>query len=141
MPVPWTNTEIQLLAERAYQLHLQGKHLDAAIIFEGLLAIDPRNVYCLEALAALSLKLGSAEDAFEYADRALALSPNRVEALACRCEANVLLNRFPVAQQDLELMEQLGAKAHVARLTMRIASAAKSSSNLLPDATSRELDR
>ncbi len=141
MPVPWTNAEIELVAERAYQLHLQGKHLDAAIIFEGLLAIDPRNVYCLEALAALSLKLGSAEDALEYADRALASSPDRVEALACRCEANVLLNRFVEAQHDLELMKLLRAKAHVARLTMRIASAGKLSSNLLPDATSRELDR
>ncbi|HEX4772171.1 MAG TPA: hypothetical protein VH351_15150 [Bryobacteraceae bacterium] len=141
MAVPWTNAEIELLAERAYQLHLQGKHSDAVIIFEGLLAIDPRNVYCLEALAALSLKLGSSEDALEYAARALAFSPDRVEALACRCEANVRLNRFAEAQQDLESMKQLRAKAPVARFTMRIASANNSSSNLLPDATSRELDR
>jgi predicted Zn-dependent protease len=138
---PWTNGEIELVAERAYQLHLQGKHLDAAIIFEGLLAIDPHNVYCLEAMAALSLKLGSPEDTLEYADRVLAFSPNQVEALACRCEANVLLNRFAEAQQDLESMKQLRAKAHVARLTMRIANAGKNSSNLLPDATVRQLDR
>ncbi len=78
MPATWTNGEIELVAERAYQLHLQGKHADAAIIFEGLLAIDPRNLYCLEALAALSLKLGSAEKALQYADRALALSPKAV---------------------------------------------------------------
>lgn len=141
MPAPWTNREIELVAERAYQLHLQGKHLDAAIIFEGLLAIDPRNVYCLEAMAALSLKLGSAQDALEYADRALAFSPNQVEALACRCEANILLNRFDEAQQDVESMKRLRAKAHVARLAMRIANAEKFSSNLLPDATPRELDR
>ena len=141
MPVPWTNAEIELVAERAYELHLQGKHSDAAIIFEGLLAIDPRNVYCLQALAALSLKLGSLEDALEYADRALAFSPDCVEALACRCEVNVLLSRFAEAQQDLELMKHLRAGTHVARLDMRIASAENSSSNLLPDATSRELNR
>ncbi len=141
MPVPWTNAEIELVAERAYHLHLQGKHLDATIIFEGLLAIDPRNVYCLEALAALSLKLGSAEDAFEYADRALAFSTDRVEALACRCEANVLLNRFAEAQQDLESIKQLRGETHVERLTMRIASAGRFSANFLPDATSRERNR
>jgi predicted Zn-dependent protease len=141
MAAPWTNVEIELLAEWAYQLHLQGKHSDAAIIFEGLLAIDPRNVYCLEALAALSLKSGSAEDALEYADRALALSPDRVEALACRCEANVRLSRFAEAQQDLEGMKQLREEVPAARFSMRIASAGNSSSNLLPDATSRELDR
>lgn len=141
MPVPWTNAEIELVAERAYQLHLQGKHSDAAIIFEGLLAIDPRNLYCLEALAALSLKLGSAEDALDYADRALEFSPDRVEARACRCEANVLLNHFAEAQQDLELLRRLRAETQVARLAMRIASATKLSSNLLPDATSQELNR
>ncbi len=141
MPASWTNTEIQLVAELAYQLHLQGKHQDAAIILKGLLAIDPRNVYCLEALAALSLKLGSAEEALEYANRALDFSPNQVEALACRCEANVLLNRFAEAQQDLESMRQLPAGAHVIRLAMRIANAERYLSNLSPDATLRELDR
>ena len=137
----WSNGEIELVADLAYQLHLQGKHVDAATIFEGLLAIDPRNIYCLEALAALSLKIGSAEDALEYANRALAFSPKQLEALACRCEANVLLNRFAEAQQDVESLEHLGAKAHSARLTMRIANAKKFSPDLLPDATSRELDR
>jgi len=137
----WTNGEIELVAERAYQLHLQGKHVDAAIIFEGLLAIDPRNLYCLQALAALSLKLGSAEKALQYADRALALSPRDLEALACRCEANILLNRLAAARQDLEAINRLRAKSHAARLSLRIAQAEKFSSNLLPDATSPELDR
>ena len=141
MSVPWTDAEIELVAERAYELHLQGKYLDATTIFNGLLAIDPRNVYCLEALAALSLKLGLAENALDNANRALAFSPGRVEALACRCEANLLLNRFAAAQQDLELMKQLRANAHVARLAMRIASAGKFLSNSLPDTTSQEVGR
>ena len=141
VPASWTNAEIELVAERAYQLHLQGKHLDATIIFEGILAIDPENVYCLKALAALSLKLGSPEDVLKYADRALTLSPNEVEALACRCEANILLNRIADAQRDLESIRRLRAEAHVVRLAMRIASVGKSPSNLLPDATSRELER
>lgn len=127
MPAAWTSTEIELVAERAYHLHLQGKHLDAATIFEGLLAIDPRNLYCLKALAALSLKLGSAESALHYAERALELSHNQVDALACRCEANVLLNRLAAAREDLEAIKQFRAKTHAARLTLRIASAEKNS--------------
>jgi predicted Zn-dependent protease len=141
MAASWTTEEIELVAERAYQLHLQGKHLDAAIIFEGLLAVDPRNVYCMEALAALSLKLGSPENALEYANHALAFAPSQVEALACRCEANLLLNRFAAAQQDLESIEELQAKTHVARLTMRIANAKKISPDSPLHTTSRELER
>jgi predicted Zn-dependent protease len=141
VPASWTIAEFQLVAELAYELHLQGKDHDAAIIFEGLLALDPRNVYCLESLAALSLKLGSAAEALHYADRALQLSPNQVKALACRGEANVLLSRLKEAEDDLESMKQLSAHAQVARLGMRIANAERSSSNLLPDATLRELDR
>jgi predicted Zn-dependent protease len=141
MAAAWTNEEIELVAERAYQLHLQGKNEDALTIFEGLLTIDPRNVYCLQAVAALNLSSGSVEKAVEYASRALAFSPKLVEALACRCEANVTLRRLTPAQQDLESLRQLRAGAHVARLAMRLASASKSSTNLLPDATMPQLDR
>ena len=141
MAAPWSNAEIELVAERAYQLHLQGKDTEAAILFKGLLAIDPRNLYCLNALAALSLKLGSPEQALTYADRALAFSPNQIDALACRCEANIILNRLPEAQHDLESLKRLPARTHVARLGMRLAAAGDFSSNLLPDATSRELER
>jgi predicted Zn-dependent protease len=135
LPATWTNAEIELLAERAYQLHLQGKHSDASIIFEGLLAIDPRNVYCLQALAALSLRLGSAQDAIQYADRALALAPDSLEALACRCEANVCLGRYSEAHQDLLRLKTMEAKTQVTRLRMRIASAEKFGFRGLPDAT------
>jgi hypothetical protein len=40
----WTADEIQLIAQRAYDLHLQGKNSDAFEIFAGLVAIDPENV-------------------------------------------------------------------------------------------------
>jgi predicted Zn-dependent protease len=141
MPVSWTDAEIELVAERAYELQLQGKYLDAAALFEGLLAIDPRNLYCLEALAALSLKLGSAENALEYANRALALLPGQVKALSCRCEANLLLNNFAAAQEDFQSMKQPESNVQVARLAMRIANAGKLPPNSLPDTTSQEVDR
>ena len=136
MPAHWSNEEIELLAERAYQLYLQGKNEDARIIFEGLIAIDPRNVYCLEALASLHLLLGSVQLAVDYADRALAFSPRRVNALACRCEGNLRLGRLQPAQQDLEVLAQLRAEAQVARLAIQLANAKKFAVNLLPGATS-----
>ncbi len=140
MAAAWTNDEIELVAELGYELHLQGKNREARVIFEGLLAVDPRNLYCLEALAALNLALGEPTQAVECASRALALSPNRIEALASRCEGNVLLYRFMHAQRDLEALKQLEAP-QVARLGMRIASAQKLSTSLLSDATLPEPDR
>lgn len=141
MQIAWTTEEIELVAERAYQLHLQGKDREALTIFEGLIAINPRNVYCLEALAALHLKIGMPEQAVDYATRALAFSPKAIEALVCRCEANIALNRLALAQQDLDTLRGLRSNAQVARLKMRITHAAKFLKKLLPEATFRSLDR
>lgn len=128
----WTEEEIDLVAERAYQLHLQGRDQEALTIFEGLVTIDPRNVYCLEALASLYLKANAAERAVDYASRALAFSPRAINAIACRCEANVILNRIALAQQDLEMLRGLRANTQVARLNMRITHATRSSQKKLP---------
>jgi predicted Zn-dependent protease len=141
MPSPWTAEELGLVAERAYQLHLQGRDQEALTIFEGLVTIEPRNVYCLEALAALQLKAGAADRAVDYASRALAFSPRAIDAMACRCEANVMLNRITLAQQDLEMLKGLRANTQVARLNMRINHATKSSKKLLSDATLPPIDR
>lgn len=137
----WTDREIELIAERAYQLHLQGRNQDAFVIFEGLLAIDPQNVYCLQALASLYLMFDAPQKAVEYASQALAFSPGHIEALACRCEAYLRLKQFGAAQQDLELLKRSYAPAYVAQLTMRMTSAKRFSTNWLLDATTPELER
>jgi tetratricopeptide (TPR) repeat protein len=137
----WTKDEIDLVAERAYELCQQGKYREAFTIFEGLLAIDTRNVYCLESLAALCLTLGSPESALEYATAALTFSPRSPEALTRRCEAYLLLGRITPAQQDLDVLRQLRVNAQVRRLTLRMANTVKNANNLLPRATIRQIER
>lgn len=141
MSQAWTREEIELVMERAYELCLQGKHQDGFIIFEGLLALDPGNVYCLESMAALSLTMGEPQNAIDYATLALTFAPRQTEALAKRCEANVILGRLGAAQQDLEALRLLRANAHVKRLSLRMAHAGKSQNNLPPRATLRQLER
>ena len=43
MMLEWTEEDIYLVAQYAYELHLEGYNYDAAVIFEGLLAINPDN--------------------------------------------------------------------------------------------------
>jgi hypothetical protein len=49
----WSQEEIYYIAERAYRLYLQGRLREAAILFAGLIAIDPENAYCRRALASI----------------------------------------------------------------------------------------
>jgi predicted Zn-dependent protease len=119
----WTADEIQLIAQRAYDLHLQGKNFDALQIFAGLVAIDPQNVYCLDALTALSLALNQPEQALHYASALLRTAPHHTEAIARRCEANIRLHRLEDAQRDLELLKQAGATTHYNRMNMRVDAA------------------
>ena len=38
----WTEEDIYRIAERGHSLHLQGRYREAAVIFQGLIAVDPR---------------------------------------------------------------------------------------------------
>jgi predicted Zn-dependent protease len=119
----WEADEIQLIAQRAYDLHLQGKNADALQIFAGLIEIDPQNAYCLDALTALSLAMDQPEQALQYASALLSTSPHQTDAIARRCEANIRLHRLEDVQRDLELLKQAGAMAHYNRVNMRMDTA------------------
>jgi Flp pilus assembly protein TadD len=56
----WTPEEIYLLADRGYAFYRQGCYEEAAVIFDGLVTLDPLNAYCRTALAAVCLALGDA---------------------------------------------------------------------------------
>ena len=116
----WTQEDLYLIASRAYDLYLEGRLEDAAEIFEGLLAIDKGDPYCLEALAAISLALNRPEDAVHYATVLLADWPAHRDALARRCEAHIQLNMRDEAERDLQTLTQLRAFAHQRRLQLRL---------------------
>ena len=93
----WTEEDVYLVAERAHALHLQGCHREAAILLEGLTAVDPKNAYCHDALAAMYLALDQPQQAILAASAVLRLTPNHIEARARRCEAYVQLRKFEEA--------------------------------------------
>jgi len=68
----WTRDDIYRICERGYSLHQQGRYREAAVIFDGLIAVDPDNDYCRDALAAALLALGEAQRAVEQLDTVLA---------------------------------------------------------------------
>jgi tetratricopeptide (TPR) repeat protein len=121
----WTPEDAYLVAESAYELYLEGKIEEAAIIFEGLLAIDPGNSYCCDAMAAISLSLGRPEDTVRHASEALKVAPAHFEALSRRCEAYLQLGRLEAAKRDLAALDQLKAAPHRWRMRVRLENVAR----------------
>src|SRR5690242_5345901 len=93
----WTPEEIYRIAERGHGLHLQGRYVEAAIIFEGLVAADPDNRYCRDALAAAWLALDRPENAIEQLDYWLMREPSDLGMRARRLEAFLMAGDFPSA--------------------------------------------
>jgi thioredoxin-like negative regulator of GroEL len=65
MQPAWTDEEIYLIAERGYDLAMQGRYEYANILFEGLVAAAPANLYARRALAAILIKQGRHNDALQ----------------------------------------------------------------------------
>ena len=118
----WTDQDIYLIAERAHALYLQGRYREAAIIFEGLVAVAPENAYCREALAALYLLLDQPERALAQLNDLLARQPGHVTARARRCEAWLRTGRAEEARRDFERIRGDVAPSCGARLRLLLES-------------------
>jgi predicted Zn-dependent protease len=121
----WTREDVYLIAECAYGMYLEGKIDEAAVIFEGLLALDPNNLYCRDALTAISLVLGRPEDAVAHASELLELVPTHFDSLARRCEAYLQLHRIDAAKRDLEALDRIKARSHRRRMSLRFENATR----------------
>lgn len=53
----WSREERYYIAERAYRLYLEGFLREAALLFAGLVSIDPNDAYCRQALATIRTAL------------------------------------------------------------------------------------
>ena len=122
--VTWTEEDIYRIAERGHSLHLQGCYREAAVIFQGLVAADPENHYCREALAAAWLALEEPERAIEQLDTLLAREPGDLVVRARRLEAYVAAGNFPEAIRDFEFLEHLLPPQQVRRLALSLESTA-----------------
>src|SRR5215831_8388258 len=116
----WTPEEIYLLADRGYAFYRQGRYQEAAIIFDGLTALDPLNSYCRTALAAVCLALGDAPRAVNELSFLLNHNPADHDARARRCEAYCELRSWAEARQDLAILRRNGERNHVPRLSWRL---------------------
>jgi tetratricopeptide (TPR) repeat protein len=102
----WTEEEAFLVAERGHALLLQGRYKEATIIFEGLVALDPSNVYCVNALAALYIRQGKIVGAIELLTRILEIYPNDVDTRARRCEALLMVGHVKEARKDWDALSR-----------------------------------
>ena len=105
----WQPEEYQLMMMLGYTLHEQGRSEEAAVIFEGLLSLDPRNAYCHSALGAAYLRMDQDEKALTHLNLALQLDARDISAYINRAELFMKQKEYKTAQTDLEMAIKIGA--------------------------------
>lgn len=105
----WESQEYQLMLMLGYTLHEQGRSQEAAIIFEGLISLDPRYAYCHSALGAAYLRLEQDEKALTHLNMALQLDGRDISAYINRAELMMKQKNYKQAQADLEMAIKVGS--------------------------------
>jgi len=119
----WTEEDVYLIAEVGHSLHMQGHYREAAVIFQGLVAVDPENRYCLDALAAAWLALGKPERAFAHINSLLAREPADLSVRVRRLEAYLQIGKTAAAAMDFAFLEHLLPAGEIRRLELRLEAA------------------
>jgi tetratricopeptide (TPR) repeat protein len=96
-----TEDELYAIANQGYFLFLQGKTESARVIFEGLVAVNPRNPYYYRALGAIYWRLGEPQKAIKQFTYAIRVGPKDVSSYVNRAEVYVSLKQFAPARDDL----------------------------------------
>jgi len=98
----YTDDELYAIAHTAYFFIMQGKNQEAKTLFEGLVAIDPRNAYYYRALGVIFHKLGDSDRAIKQFGYAIRVNPRSPHAYVNRAEVFIADGRLAEAAQDLE---------------------------------------
>lgn len=99
----YSDEELYCISQLGYTLFLNGKIRDARIVFEGLVAIDPRNEYYYRALGVVYHREGDAERALRQFSHAITVSAKRsVAAYINRAEVHIARRDMDRALDDLE---------------------------------------
>ena len=93
--------ELYAIASQGYFLFLQGKIEPARILFEGLVAIEPRNAYYYRALGAIYWRLKEAQKAQKQFSYAIKVAPKEISSYINRAEVYVAERHFKEAKEDL----------------------------------------
>ena len=96
-----SDDELYAIANQGYYLFLQGKAEPARVLFEGLVAIDPRNAYYYRALGAIYWRLKESQKAIRQFTYAIRVSPQEISSYINRAEVYVANTQFDLAQADL----------------------------------------
>lgn len=110
----YSDDELYAIAHTGYFFLMQGKNAEAKTLFEGLVAVDPRNDYYYRALGVIFHKLGDAERAIKQFGYAIRVNPRSPHAYVNRAEVYIASNRHPEAAQDLRRSLELMAPRDVA---------------------------
>ncbi len=95
--------ELHCIAQLGYTLFLNGKIRDARIVFEGLVAVDPRNEYYYRALGVVYHREGDPERALRQFGHAITVSGQRsVAAYLNRAEVHIARRDLERALGDLD---------------------------------------
>jgi Flp pilus assembly protein TadD len=103
----YSEEELYVIAQHGYTLFLNGKVKDAQVVFEGLVAIDPRNDYYYRALGVVYHRQGDAERALRQFTHAITVSPKAPAGYVNRAEVHIARRDFERALADLTTAVQV----------------------------------
>ncbi len=106
-----SDEELYALATQGYYMFLQGKTEQARVIFEGLVAIDPKNAYYYRALGAIYWRAKEPPKALKQFTYAIRVSPGDVSSYVNRAEVYVSQREFGQARDDLRFAIDRGGEA------------------------------
>lgn len=123
----YSEEELYCISQLGYTLFLNGKIRDARIVFEGLVAVDPRNEYYYRALGVVYHREGDVERALRQFGHAITVSGQRsIAAFVNRAEVHIARRDHERALVDLEAAIRLGALGDAANPLYRKARALRS---------------
>jgi type III secretion system low calcium response chaperone LcrH/SycD len=102
--------ELYAVASQGYNLFLQGKSEPARVLFEGLVAIDPRNAYYYRALGAIYWRMKEPQKAVKQFTYAIRVAPKDISSYVNRAEVYVSQQQWKAAREDLSLALRLAGQ-------------------------------
>src|SRR5688572_31335668 len=94
----YSDEELYAISHIGYFFLMQGKNEEAKTLFEGLVAIDPRNDYYYRALGVIFHKLGDAERAIKYFGYAIKVNSRSPAAYVNRAEVYIASARWQIGR-------------------------------------------
>lgn len=115
-------SETYVVARRAYEYALHGSYDSAAILLEGLLALDPNDRYAAVTLAAVRLKQNRPGDAATLLEAVRRRDARDEEATGLLAEARLAVGRVADTERLVEEMHAVGTEVPE-RLRLRLEAA------------------